>query len=47
MKIIDIAFVALGLLLVVIGHYIGLFVAPREAMMGDVGRILYVHVPTA
>ena len=25
----------------------GLFWAPKEAMMGDVGRILYVHVPTA
>ena len=47
MKKIDIAFVGLGLLLVVIGHFIGLFVAPKEAMMGDVGRILYVHVPTA
>ena len=47
MKKIDIAFVGLGLLLVVIGHVIGLFIAPKEAMMGDVGRILYVHVPTA
>ena len=47
MKKNDIAFVGLGLLLVIIGHFIGLFVAPKEAMMGDVGRILYVHVPTA
>ena len=46
MKKFDIAFVGLGLLLVVIGHVIGLFIAPKEAMMGDVGRILYVHVPT-
>ena len=38
---------SLGLLLLVIGHAMGLFVAPPEAMMGDVGRILYVHVPTA
>lgn len=38
---------ALGLILLVVGHGIGLFVAPPEAMMGDVGRILYVHVPTA
>ena len=38
---------ALGLLLLVVGHGIGLFVAPPEAMMGDVGRILYAHVPTA
>ena len=28
-------------------HGMGLFVAPKEVMMGDVGRILYVHVPTA
>lgn len=37
----------LGVTLLGIGHGIGLFVAPPEAMMGDVGRILYVHVPTA
>ena len=37
----------LGWILVAIGHGMGLFVAPAEAMMGDVGRILYVHVPTA
>ena len=36
-----------GWLLVAVGHYMGLFEAPPEAMMGDVGRILYVHVPTA
>ena len=29
------------------GHYLGLFVAPEEAMMREVGRIFYVHVPTA
>lgn len=38
---------ALGLALLITGHGLGLFWAPREAMMGDVGRILYVHVPTA
>lgn len=38
---------ALGMALMTAGHGWGLFVAPREAMMGDVGRILYVHVPTA
>lgn len=38
---------ALGFAILAVGHYIGIFVAPREAMMGDVGRILYVHVPTA
>lgn len=37
----------LGLVLLAIGHGMGLFVAPPEAMMGDVGRILYAHVPTA
>jgi heme exporter protein C len=37
----------LGLLLLAVGHYMGLFVAPPERMMGDVGRIFYVHVPVA
>jgi heme exporter protein C len=37
----------LGTALLVWSHYTGLFVAPPEAMMGDVGRILYAHVPTA
>jgi len=37
----------MGVSLLCIGHGLGLFVAPPEAMMGDVGRILYVHVPTA
>lgn len=41
------ALVALGMAVMVVGHSWGLFIAPREAMMGDVGRILYVHVPTA
>jgi heme exporter protein C len=36
-----------GLALIAWGHFNGLVVAPPEAMMGDVGRILYVHVPTA
>lgn len=40
-------FTLLGFLLVASGHAAGLFWAPREAMMGDVGRILYCHVPTA
>jgi heme exporter protein C len=38
---------ALGLLLLGIGSYRGLFVAPAETYMGDVQRIMYVHVPTA
>jgi heme exporter protein C len=37
----------LGLILLIIGNYQGLFVAPAEVMMGDVARILYVHVPAA
>lgn len=41
------AVMAVGFLLITIGHGMGLFVAPREAMMGDVGRVLYAHVPTA
>ena len=38
---------ALGVLLLVVGHGMGLFAAPPEAMMQDIGRILYAHVPTA
>ena len=30
-----------------LGSYCGLFVAPAEQYMGDVQRIMYVHVPTA
>ncbi len=37
----------LGLVLVLVGSYMGLFVAPRERFMGDVQRIMYIHVPTA
>ena len=36
-----------GLVLLVVGNYLGLAVAPPETFMGDVGRILYVHVPAA
>jgi len=38
---------ALGLAMFAIGCYIGLFVAPAERHMGDVARIMYVHVPCA
>jgi heme exporter protein C len=38
---------ALGAVLFLFGSYWGLFVAPREQFMGDVQRIMYVHVPTA
>lgn len=36
-----------GLLLLIWGSYWGLLLAPREEYMGDVQRIMYVHVPTA
>lgn len=39
--------IGLSVLLLLWGSGWGLFVAPREAHMGDVYRILYVHVPTA
>ncbi len=38
---------AIGLVLLVVGHYLGLFWVEPERMMGEVGRILYVHVPAA
>jgi heme exporter protein C len=36
-----------GIVLLLAGSYIGLFVAPPERHMGDVQRMLYVHVPSA
>lgn len=36
-----------GLVLLAVGTWIGLFVAPAERHMGDVQRIMYVHVPSA
>ncbi len=36
-----------GLGLVLVGSWIGLFVAPAERYMGEVQRIMYVHVPSA
>jgi heme exporter protein C len=36
-----------AILLFITGSYIGLFVAPAERHMGEVQRIMYVHVPTA
>lgn len=41
------ALAALGLALLFWGSYWGLALAPREEYMGDVQRIMYVHVPTA
>lgn len=43
----ELVFLALGWVMVSVAHYMGLFVAPPEAMMGETGRILYAHVPTA
>lgn len=40
-------FVSIGAALLLAGSYLGLFVAPKETYMGDVQRIMYVHVPTA
>src|SRR5436853_7773663 len=41
------ALVALGVALLFVGSYWGLAKAPGEVFMGDVQRIMYVHVPTA
>ena len=38
---------AIGLILLAIGQYMGLFWSPPERMMGDVGRMLFTHVPAA
>lgn len=38
---------AYGLILLIVGNAIALMVAPGELRMGDVGRILHVHVPAA
>lgn len=38
---------ALGVLCLISGSWVGLFVAPPEHFMGEVQRIMYVHVPTA
>jgi heme exporter protein C len=41
------ALILTGVVLVAVGTYFGLFVAPPEQFMGEVQRIMYVHVPTA
>ena len=38
---------AIGLLMLIGGQTYGLFLSPPDRMMGDVARILYVHVPSA
>ena len=40
-------FIALGLVFLAAGSIWGLGFAPAESYMGDVQRIMYVHVPTA
>jgi heme exporter protein C len=42
-----IGFALLGIGLLSWGSYLGLVVAPPDRYMGDVQRIMYVHVPTA
>ncbi|AKU89823.1 cytochrome c biogenesis protein CcsA [Vulgatibacter incomptus] len=39
--------IAFAVVLLAAGSYIGLFRAPPEHFMGEVQRIMYVHVPTA
>ncbi len=41
------AVLLLALVLLAVGSFIGLRIAPPEQHMGDVQRIMYVHVPTA
>ena len=36
-----------GLILIIIGSYSGLFIAPPDYQMGDAFRIIYFHVPSA
>lgn len=40
-------FAVLTALLLVVGLYIGFFVAPTDAVQGDAYRIIYIHVPAA
>ncbi len=40
-------FGGIGLAMLAVGQYLGLFWSPPEAEMKEVGRILYVHVPAA
>lgn len=38
---------SLGVVLLLVGSFAGLVIAPREQFMGDVFRIAYIHAPTA
>lgn len=40
-------FAASSALLFAVGLYIGLYVAPTDAVQGDAYRIIYIHVPTS
>ena len=44
---VPVASLATGIVLLIAGSYYGLAVSPPERFMGDVQRIMYVHVPTA
>jgi heme exporter protein C len=46
-RVIPIALIAIAAIFFIIGNYYGLFIAPPENFMGEVQRIMYVHVPTA
>jgi len=43
----SVAFIWLGLVLIVIGQFMALLYAPEEVTMGNAQRIFYVHVPAA
>ncbi|MBA2733945.1 MAG: cytochrome c biogenesis protein CcsA [Acidobacteria bacterium] len=40
-------FAVLSALLLVVGLYIGFFMAPKDAVQGEAYRIIYIHVPAA
>lgn len=46
-KLIDRSFAVIGLGLLAVGLYLGLVSAPTDRLMGDVYRIMFVHVPSA
>jgi len=46
-RILPLALIAVAVALFAIGSYYGLAIAPPERFMGEVQRIMYVHVPTA
>ena len=46
-KLLDYGLPVVALALLVVGGYWGLFIAPTEREMGEVYRVIYVHVPAA